>query len=68
MLCSPNAANSDYVNEKFRLFKANHPGRPVVPLILDGKPCDPERECFPPAIRFELDLDLDGTISDRPAE
>ena len=42
--CSPSAAKSHYVNEEIRLFKSRHPERPVVPLIVDGKPGDPELE------------------------
>ena len=66
VLCSPASAKSTYVNEEVRLFKANYPRLPLVPLILDGSPGDPARECFPPALRFELDVD--GKITDRPAE
>jgi tetratricopeptide (TPR) repeat protein len=59
-ICSPNAARSIYVNEEIRYFKAlGREGR-VIPLIVDGEPNDPDRECFPPAIRFNLNPD--GTI------
>ena len=46
VICSPDSARSNYVNEETRLFKARHPARPVIPLIVGGKPGDPERECF----------------------
>ena len=55
VICSPASAKSRYVNEEVRLFKSRHPERPVIPLIVDGKPDDPERECFPPALKFALD-------------
>lgn len=56
-ICSPNAVHSRYVNEEIRHFKAlGNPAR-VIPLIVDGEPSDPERECFPPAIRFKLGVD-----------
>ena len=55
VICSPAAAKSHYVNEEIRLFKSRHPERPVIPLIVDGKPGDPELECFPPALKFKLD-------------
>ena len=54
VLCSPKAAASQYVNEEVRLFKARHPERPVIPLIIGGKPGDAENECFPRSLRFAL--------------
>ena len=38
-----------------RSFKSRHPKRPVIPLIIAGKPDDPELECFPPALKFKVD-------------
>jgi formylglycine-generating enzyme required for sulfatase activity len=55
VVCSPDSARSNYVNEETRLFKSRHPARPVIPLIVGGKPGDPERECFTPALRYKLD-------------
>jgi formylglycine-generating enzyme required for sulfatase activity len=55
VICSPDAANSRYVNEETRLFKSRHAQRPVIPLIVGGKPGDPELECFPPALKFKVD-------------
>ena len=55
VICSPSAAKSHYVNEEIRSFKSLHPERPVIPLIVAGKPDDPELECFPPALKFKLD-------------
>lgn len=66
VLCSPAAAKSHYVNEEIRLFKQRHPKRSVVPLIVDGKPADPERECFPPALKFKVDAK--GRIGKKPLE
>ncbi len=62
VLASPDAARSKYVNEEVRQFKSRHPDRPVIPLILDGEPNDPNRECFPPALRFAVTAA--GTITD----
>jgi formylglycine-generating enzyme required for sulfatase activity len=56
VVCSPHSAKSTYVNEEIRSFKSRHPDRPVIPLIVGGKPNDPERECFPPALKFKLDV------------
>ena len=55
MVASPAAAKSRYVNEEIRLFKSMHPSRPIVPLIVAGKPGDEEAECFPPALKFKVD-------------
>ena len=55
VICSPAAAKSHYVNEEIKLFKSRHPKRPVIPLIVAGKPDDPELECFPPALKFKVD-------------
>jgi hypothetical protein len=55
VICSPASAKSRYVDEETRLFKSRHPERPLIPLIVGGKPDDPELECFPPALKFKLD-------------
>jgi formylglycine-generating enzyme required for sulfatase activity len=55
VLCSPASAKSHYVNEEIRLFKSRHATRPVIPLIVDGKPDDAELECFPSALKFKID-------------
>jgi hypothetical protein len=57
VLASPNAARSKFVNEELRQFKLRHPDRPVIPLIVDGEPGNPEKECFPPALRFAVASD-----------
>jgi tetratricopeptide (TPR) repeat protein len=64
VLCSPASAKSHYVNEEIRLFKSRHPDRPVISVIVDGTPGDPERECFAPALRFKVTAD--GTVTDIP--
>jgi hypothetical protein len=43
VICSPASARSAYVTEEIRLFKSRHAERPVIPLIVDGKPGDPHR-------------------------
>jgi tetratricopeptide (TPR) repeat protein len=62
LLASPHAAHSKYVNEELRLFKSRHPDRPLIPLIVDGEPDNPQNECFPPALRFAVTPD--GAITD----
>lgn len=66
VICSPASAKSHYVNEEIRLFKLRHPNRPVVPLIVAGKPGDAELECFPPALKFKIDSE--GRVTKTPIE
>ena len=66
VICSPQAATSQYVNEEIRLFKSRHPDRPLIPLIVAGKPGDAALECFPPALKFKLDSK--GRITKRKVE
>src|ERR1700722_19401500 len=64
LLASPHSAKSEPVDAEVRLFRERHPDRPLIPVILDGAPGDPERECFPPALR-ELDGILAADIRER---
>lgn len=64
MLCSPASAKSRYVNDEVCLFKARHPDRPVIPVILAGQPGGTS-QCFPPAVAFEVEPD--GTVTDKLA-
>jgi tetratricopeptide (TPR) repeat protein len=66
VICSPTSAKSHYVTEEIRLFKSRHPERPVIPLIVDGKPGDKELECFPRSLKFKLTTK--GQIGRRKAE
>src|SRR3954454_23926646 len=66
VICSPNAAQSKYVNEEIRRFKAMGRSDRVIPVIVDGEPGDPARECFPPALRFKLGPD--GAFTDEREE
>jgi tetratricopeptide (TPR) repeat protein len=54
VICSPSAAQSQYVNEEVRRFKALGRHHRVIAIIVDGEPGDAERECFPPALRFKV--------------
>jgi hypothetical protein len=60
VICSSRAPQSAYVDDEIRRFKA--PGRSdrIIPVIVDGEPGDPARECFPPALRFKVDQSLVG--------
>ena len=66
VVCSPAAAKSTYVTEEIRLYKARHPDRPVIPLIVGGTPGDPELECFPRSLKFKLTAE--GQIGRRKEE
>jgi hypothetical protein len=54
VICSPRATQSLYVNEEIRRFKSLGRAANVIPVIVEGEPGDPRRECFPPALRFKL--------------
>jgi hypothetical protein len=52
VLCSPNAAQNEYINEEVRRFKSLGRADRVIPIIVNGEPKQPERECIPPAVWF----------------
>src|ERR1700728_3761938 len=64
VICSPNAARSEYVNEEIRRFKALGRAAYVIPVIVDGIPGDPQNECFPAAVRFKIGAD--GHLTNEP--
>lgn len=67
VLCSPDAARSPWVDNEIVQFKRLGRGDRIFALILSGEPnAGDERECFPRALRF--DLDADGNIGSTPAE
>ena len=67
VICSPEAARSRWVNEEVMAFKRLPQGGRVYCLIVAGEPhAGDERECFPPALRFEMEAD--GRLGQRPAE
>jgi len=66
VVCSPNAAQSEYVNEEVRRFKMLGRAARVIPVIVGGKPGDAVRECFPPALCHRVSAD--GVITDEREE
>lgn len=66
VVCSPASAASRWVDEEIRYFKRLGRAERVFCLIVDGEPGDPNHECFPSFIRY--DLNDDGSLSDHPAE
>lgn len=67
VLCSPDAARSPWVDNEILQFKRLGRGSRIFALILSGEPHSGDtRECFPRALRFELDAD--GNIGTTPSE
>ncbi|MEO6154234.1 MAG: toll/interleukin-1 receptor domain-containing protein [Thermomonas sp.] len=67
VLCSPDAARSPWVDNEILKFKRLGRGERIFALILSGEPNSGDaHECFPRALRFELDAD--GNIGSMPAE
>lgn len=68
VVASPRAAQSFWVGKEIAGFKQRHPDRPVLALIADGVPGDPERECFPEPLRFRVDETgaVDRSVAQEP--
>lgn len=62
VICSKAAAQSRWVNEEVRAFKALGRGARIFCFVVDG--ALGSGEAFPPALRYEV---RDGVITDRPA-
>ncbi|QIL19977.1 toll/interleukin-1 receptor domain-containing protein [Thermomonas sp. HDW16] len=66
VVCSPNAAQSTYVDAEILTFKRLGRGDRIYAFIVDGEPNSGDaNECFPPALRYELDAD--GNLDSTPA-
>ncbi|MGD9980009.1 MAG: SUMF1/EgtB/PvdO family nonheme iron enzyme [Hyphomonadaceae bacterium] len=68
VICSPHAAQSRWVNEEIIQFKRTGGADRIFAVIVHGEPhsARDDKECFPPALRFEVGPD--GALTDRPAE
>jgi len=72
VICSPQAAQSKWVNEEILAFKRLGREDRIFCLIVGGEPYASgmpgreQEECFPVALRFRLGLD--GALSDVPTE
>ena len=72
IICSPAAAQSKWVNQEILTFKRNNRDAQLFSVIVEGEPYASgmpgreEEECFPPALRY--DVNQDGSLSDVPAE
>ncbi|NNE40754.1 MAG: TIR domain-containing protein [Marinicaulis sp.] len=74
VICSPAAAQSEWVSEEIRRFKALHGETRILGLIVDGVPfasedgndSDPALECFP--LAFRRHIGSDGALTENKAE
>ena len=67
VICSPNAAQSRWVNEEILYFKRLGRADRIFCLIVDGEPNSGDTsECFPDGVRFEW-TEADG-LSGKPVE
>lgn len=66
VVCSPQAAQSKWVNQEIVDFKRLGRGHQILTAIVAGEPHseDPLQECFPPALRFQVDAN--GRITSEP--
>ena len=66
VVCSPSAARSPFVDSEILAYKRLGRGDRIYAFIIDGEPnAGDQRECFPAALRFELEPD--GSIGSTPA-
>lgn len=72
VICSPAAAQSQWVNEEILSFKRLGKANRILAIVVDGEPnasdqaSGQEQECFPPALRYNIDAN--GQLSDQRAE
>ena len=67
VVCSPEAAQSPFVESEVLAFKRSGRGSRIYALIVDGEPNSGDgRECFPHALRFDTGSDGQATIPANP--
>ena len=71
VICSPDAANSRWVNEEILTFKQLGKENQILAIIVGGDPNAADRgdvanECFPPALRYRVGAD--GELTDERTE
>lgn len=60
VVCSPSAANSDWVNKEIKYFKELGREKKIIPVIVAGEPSatdkglDPRLECFPEPLKHSI--------------
>lgn len=55
VICSPNAARSQWVDKEIRDFKRLGKAESIYPVIIDGTPHGETDDCFPPALKYDVD-------------
>lgn len=67
VMCSPQSAQSKWVNDEILHFRNGKPDAPLIAVILAGRvgASDPADECLPPALRFKM---RNGAISNEPED
>lgn len=59
VLCSPNSAGSNWVEEEIRRFRALNGAERILTVILETAPFGSLQNCFPPALRHDPEYSLD---------
>ncbi|NNC60025.1 MAG: toll/interleukin-1 receptor domain-containing protein [Erythrobacter sp.] len=66
VICSPESAQSQWVNHEIAWFKAHRNPSKILSLIVDGEPGVEGMECFPKALTHKVASDL--SITDQPVD
>ena len=69
VICSPEAAKSQWVNDEIAAFIQQGKGNKIIPFIVNGSPhsTNPKEECFPPALlSLSHDEEIRGIDVKRP--
>ncbi len=67
VICSPNSAKSKWVNKEIIDFKIKNGESRIFPIIINGIPnSNDENECFPKALRYEIDEQ--GNLTDTKSD
>ncbi|MHA6334012.1 toll/interleukin-1 receptor domain-containing protein [Qipengyuania sp. CAU 1752] len=66
VVCSPESAQSQWVNHEIAWFKTHRNPSKILSLIVDGEPGVEGLECFPKALTHKVAVDL--SITDEPVD
>lgn len=69
VICTPSAAQSPYIDEEIRFFKATHGAENVLGVVVNGDPARPEgdsQDCQPRALRYKVTSEGDITSEPEP--
>jgi len=67
VICSPNSASSPWVNQEILDYKKMYGESNIYPIIIAGEAFakDSQKECFPPALKYQIDEN--GNLTDQPS-